>query len=74
MSAVMPAQRVSIAPNGQSLFDARVAKDWSLDELSAECGVSKAQLSDLERGRKGTTQQTLTRIANALGVDVSTLI
>lgn len=68
----MPAQRDPILLTRMKTW--RLERDLSLDELSVKSGVSKAQLSDLERGAKGTTARTHNAIATALGVRPSDLI
>ena len=45
----------------------------SQKELSEKANVSRPYLVDLEHNRRGAKPETLQRIANALGVDVSVL-
>ena len=42
-------------------------------DLSLEADVNKNYISDLERGQRNPSLVILERIANALGVDLSTL-
>ena len=51
----------------------RVQKKISQTELSARAKVSQPYLHDLENNRRGAKQETLERIADALGVAVSDL-
>lgn len=67
----MPAQRAPIfLPR---LKTVRLRQDLSLDELAAKAGVSKTQLSDIERQAKGTTKKTLALICAALDTTERTL-
>lgn len=56
------------------LRSARINAGVNLSSLARTAGVSKAQLSDMEAGRKGTTAETLGKIAAALGVSPSELL
>lgn len=51
----------------------RREKKMSQLDLSLECGVNKNYISDLEKGRRNPSVEVLERIANGLGVDLSTL-
>lgn len=52
----------------------RGARGWSLAELSARSGVSKAMLSAIERGDTSPTAALLVRIATAFDLTLSALI
>jgi transcriptional regulator with XRE-family HTH domain len=52
----------------------RRARRWSLDELSAHCGVSRASLSRIENGEVSPTASVLGRLAGAHGSTVSRLL
>jgi transcriptional regulator with XRE-family HTH domain len=52
----------------------RTIKGWSLADLSARAGVSKAMLSAIERGEASPTAALLVRIAAAFGLTLSALI
>jgi transcriptional regulator with XRE-family HTH domain len=52
----------------------RRARRWSLDELSARCGVSRASLSRIENGEVSPTASALGRLAGAHGSTVSRLL
>ena len=53
------------------LRELRQAKRWSLDELAARSGVSRASLSRLENGEVSPTAHVLGRLAHAHGTTVS---
>lgn len=52
----------------------RMAREWSLADLSGRAGVSKAMLSAIERGEASPTAALLVRIAAAYGMTLSALI
>jgi transcriptional regulator with XRE-family HTH domain len=52
----------------------RIARHLSLSELARDTGMSKATLSGIENGRANPTVQTLTSLAQALGVSVAELL
>jgi transcriptional regulator with XRE-family HTH domain len=52
----------------------RQQRQWSLDELARQSGVSKAMLSKVERGEASPTAALLGRISGALGVTVGSLL
>ena len=52
----------------------RRGRRWSLDELSARCGVSRASLSRIENGEVSPTASVLGRLAGAHGSTVSRLL
>lgn len=52
----------------------RTALGLSLAGLSERSGVSKAMLSDIERGAKSPTIKTLSHVASGLGCSVSDLL
>lgn len=53
---------------------ARDERGWSLRELAIRTGLSKAILSNVERGTANPALETLTRIARGLSIPVSQLI
>ena len=60
---------------GERIKARRQALGWTLDRLTAEAGVSKGFLSDLENGnRKSAGGEYLKRISEALGVSLDHLI
>lgn len=52
----------------------RRKRQWSLDDLARESGVSKAMLSKLERGESSPTAALLGRISGAFGMTLSSLL
>jgi transcriptional regulator with XRE-family HTH domain len=58
----------------QRLAALRAAAGWSLDELAARTGISRATLSRLERGDTGPTTQLLARLCSAHGLTMSRLL
>lgn len=52
----------------------REAKGWSLGDLAAQAGVSKAMLSKVERGEASPTAVILSRIAAAFGLTLAALV
>ena len=58
----------------ERLRELRRARRWSLDELSALSGVSRASLSRIENGEVSPTASVLGRLAGAHGSTVSRLL
>jgi transcriptional regulator with XRE-family HTH domain len=56
------------------LEDLRRAQGWSLDDLAARSGVSRASLSRLEHGEVSPTAAVLGRLCAAFGVTMSNLL
>lgn len=52
----------------------RLAAGWSLDELAARSGVSRATLSRLERAETSPTATLLSRLARAYGLPLSRVL
>ena len=65
------AAREALARNLRRL---RVARRWSLGDLSGATGAGKATLSAIENGRANPTVETLAALAGALEVDVAALL
>mgnify|MGYP005805957951 CR=1 FL=1 len=59
---------------GINLKRLRTARQLSLGQLSAACGVSKIVLSQMERGEANPTINTIWKIAAGLGVRYTELI
>lgn len=59
---------------GRKLRIARVIADLQQDELAERAGVHQTFISLLERGKRGTTPETLAKIAGALGCDITELM
>ena len=52
----------------------RAEKNWSLEQLSSGCGVSRSMLSQIERQQANPTLAVTLRIAQAFGVSLSELV
>lgn len=59
---------------GMNLRRLRVARQLSLGQLSARCGVSKIVLSQMERGESNPTINTIWKIAAGLNVRYTELM
>lgn len=59
---------------GDRLAHLRQTKGLSLDELSRQAGVSKSMLSQIERAQANPTVAVVWRLANALNVDIGSLL
>lgn len=51
----------------------RLEREWTLDELANETGVSRAMISKIERGEASPTAPLLAKLANGLGLNFSSL-
>jgi transcriptional regulator with XRE-family HTH domain len=58
---------------GKRIVYLRTEKNWSQLDLALESNVNRNYLSDLERGQRNPTLKILSKIADALGVDLATL-
>lgn len=58
---------------GQRIRELRNERHMSQEELSFKAGISPAHLGQIERALKNPTIDTVSKIAAALGVPVSTL-
>jgi transcriptional regulator with XRE-family HTH domain len=47
---------------------------WTLEKMSAVCGVSRSMLSEIERGQSNPTLAVAYRIARALGISLGDLV
>jgi transcriptional regulator with XRE-family HTH domain len=54
--------------------DLRKRKSWTLEQLSAACGVSRSMLSEVENGRANPTVAVAHRIAAAFGMTLGELV
>lgn len=52
----------------------RKAKGWTQSELARNAGMAHSRISDVECGRGDPQIGTIVKIANALGVSVSSLL
>ncbi len=66
-------ESTSERPVGEVLRELRLARRLTLKATAERAGISESFLSQLERGRVGTSLKSLQGIAGALGVDVGDL-
>jgi transcriptional regulator with XRE-family HTH domain len=59
---------------GNRVKELRQKRGWTLDELSASCGVSRSMLSQIERNGVNPTVAVALRIAQAFGIALGTLV
>ena len=59
---------------GQNVKRYRLARQWSQEELAAECGLHRTYISGIERGRRNPTLSIITLVAKALGLSLSELL
>ena len=59
---------------GQTVRRLRLDREYTLQALADESGVSKSYLGDIEKGRKNPTTDVLEAIAEALGVQPRRLL
>jgi transcriptional regulator with XRE-family HTH domain len=59
---------------GSRVRQTRQARRWTLDRLAQAAGVSRRMLVDVERGGANPTVGTLLKLADALGVDLPSLV
>lgn len=58
---------------GKRIRELRLGKRWSQMYLAAEAGLDKSYIGSIERGEVNPSIKLVTRIAEALGVDISDL-
>ena len=54
--------------------DLRTKRGWTLEQMSAACGVSRSMLSEIERGRANPTVAVAFRIARAFSMSLGDLV
>lgn len=59
---------------GERVRQLRRQRGWTLDEAGGRCGLSRAALSKIERGRMSPTFGVLQKIAQGFALDLSDLI
>jgi len=74
MESQAPAQNAADKRLAERLRELRRARRWSLDELSALSGVSRASLSRIENGEVSPTASVLGRLSGAHRTTVSRLL
>jgi transcriptional regulator with XRE-family HTH domain len=57
----------------QNIYRLRSERGLTQKELARQAGMRQPRIAELERGDAGSTQDTLVRIAIALGVDIADL-
>lgn len=61
--------KLASAGIGKRLFEARIKRDLTMDQLAAKAKISQATISKLERGMHDPASGVTERLAVALGVD-----
>lgn len=51
----------------------RAEKGWTQERLAEEASIQRSYIADLERGSRNPSVRTLVKLANALGIPVSSL-
>src|SRR5436190_15264689 len=69
-----PKQKPSDSALGDRVRELRQKKGWTLDALSAACGVSRSMLSQIERNGVNPSVAVALRIAQAFGIPLGTLV
>ena len=59
---------------GKNIRAIRKAQNLTIDELAERCDFQSPYLSDIERGERNITLQTLTKILNALDVNPGSIL
>ena len=59
---------------GQKIRRLRQAKDWTQEDLAAECVLDRSYVSGLETGRRNPTYLNLLKIAKTLDVTLAALL
>lgn len=68
-----PQKNRTVAPDGPAIQRLRVEKGWGIEDLANKASCSIKTVENVERGAK-VYPYTLSRLAKALGVEVSTLM
>src|SRR5256714_4015862 len=74
MSTIVNSQSDPTEPLAARIALEREARGWSLADLAARSGVSKAMISKVERGEASPTATLLGRLSGAFGLTLSTLL
>ncbi|MEU1778165.1 MULTISPECIES: helix-turn-helix domain-containing protein [Streptomyces] len=64
---------LGVRPNGSAIRAIRAAQHLSLRTLASQTDRDRGHLSRLERGQAGASEETIRRIAQALGVPLSAI-
>ena len=70
----MHTRNKSTVPLGETIRRGRIAKGLTLRAVAAQVGVSHGFIADIELGRRNVGPDTLTRIAEVVGLSAAALI
>lgn len=59
---------------GARIRDLRKARGWSQERFADICGVHRTYMGHLERGEKNVSFNTLSRLADSLGITIAELV
>lgn len=59
---------------GKRIHDLRAARNWSQEEFAHVSGLHRTYIGQIERGEKNISFDNLSRVANALGVNLAGLL
>ncbi|WP_369076068.1 helix-turn-helix domain-containing protein [Succiniclasticum sp.] len=59
---------------GLNLLLQRRRRGWTQTELAKRSGISRARISDIERGKESFTLTSIIDLGNALGIDYKELL
>ena len=59
---------------GSAIKTERRRRGWSQEELAHRSGLHRTYITDVERGVRNMTVETITKLSNALGVSMTELI
>lgn len=59
---------------GSAIKTERRRRAWSQEELAHRSGLHRTYITDVERGVRNMTVETITKLSNALGVSMTELI
>lgn len=58
----------------RNLLLLRKLRGWSQEDMAEQCGLHRTYVGAIERGERNVTLETLTQLADALGVTSAELI
>jgi len=75
----MPVQKIAHIENvqrslGRRIRELRSRHGWTQEQFAEYCGLHRTYLGHVERGEKNVSLSTVLRVANALGVRISSLL
>lgn len=70
--ANLPSNKEVISRVPAALRAVRKEKDWTQEELAHRAGLTTTYVSQIERGLKSPSLRSLGKIADALGITLST--